>query len=38
MQAGNNVAIDISNFSRGVYIVEIKPGNGYPSYYKLVKK
>ncbi len=38
IRAGSNAAIDISDFSQGVYIVEIKPGNGYPVYYKLVKK
>ncbi len=37
-KAGNNSVIDISNFSKGVYIIEIIPGNEYPAYYKLVKK
>ena len=38
IKAGNNSVIDISNFSQGVYIVEIIPGNEHPIYYKLVKK
>jgi beta-glucosidase len=38
LQAGNNTAIDISDLSQGVYIIEIKSGNGNPAYYKLIKK
>jgi beta-glucosidase len=38
VKAGSNAAIDISVFRQGVYIIEIKPVNGNPAYYKLVKK